>query len=109
MNEQRFKKRKTGMSLDKNDFLHLCRLSRLAPDPAVQEEMAQQCSSILAYMDKLAEVDTTGVEPLYSPVIHECAFRDDTAVRRCDRADILAGAPATDGAFFIVPRIVEGK
>ena len=25
------------------------------------------------------------------------------------RADILAGAPATDGAFFIVPRIVEGK
>ena len=31
------------------------------------------------------------------------------AVRRADRADILAGAPATDGAFFIVPRIVEGK
>lgn len=97
------------MSLDKNDFLHLCRLSRLAPDPAAQEEMARQCSRILAYMDKLAEVDTTGVEPLYSPVIHESAFRDDVAVRRCDRADILAGAPATDGAFFIVPRIVEGK
>ena len=58
------------MSLDKNDFLHLCRLSRLAPDPAAQEEMAQQCSSILAYMDKLSELDTTGVDPLYSPVIH---------------------------------------
>ncbi|HJD98328.1 Asp-tRNA(Asn)/Glu-tRNA(Gln) amidotransferase subunit GatC [Mailhella massiliensis] len=97
------------MSLDKNDFLHLCRLSRLAPDPSVQEEMAAQCSRILAYMDKLAEVDTTGVEPLYSPVIHESAFRDDIAVRRDCRADILAGAPATDGAFFIVPRIVEGK
>lgn len=97
------------MSLDKNAFLHLCRLSRLAPDDSVQEEMAQQCSRILAYMDKLAEVDTSGVDPLYSPVIHESAFREDTAVRRCDRADILAGAPATDGSFFIVPRIVEGK
>lgn len=97
------------MSLDKNAFLHLCRLSRLAPDDSVQEEMAQQCSRILAYMDKLAEVDTSGVEPLYSPVIHESAFREDTAVRRCDRADILASAPATDGSFFIVPRIVEGK
>ena len=97
------------MSLDKNAFLHLCRLSRLAPDDSVQEEMAQQCSRILAYMDKLAEVDTSGVEPLYSPVIHESALREDTAVRRCDRADILAGAPATDGSFFIVPRIVAGK
>ena len=97
------------MSLDKNDFLHLCRLSRLAPDHSVQEEMAQQCSRILAYMDKLAEVDTSGVEPLYSPVFHDCAFREDVAVRRCSRADILAGAPATDGSFFIVPRIVEGK
>ena len=97
------------MSLDKNDFLHLCRLSRLAPDDSVQEEMAQQCSRILAYMDKLAEVDTSGVESLYSPVFHDCAFREDVAVRRCSRADILAGAPATDGSFFIVPRIVEGK
>lgn len=97
------------MSLEKKDFLHLCRLCRLAPNPAVQEEMAAQCSRILTYMDKLSQVDTTGVEPLYSPVFHESAFREDAAVRRADRADILAGAPATDGVFFIVPRIVEGK
>ena len=97
------------MSLEKKDFLHLCRLSRLSPDPAVQDEMAGQCSRILSYMDKLSEVDTTGVEPLYSPVIHECAFRDDDAMRNCARSEILAGAPATDGNFFIVPRIVEGK
>ncbi len=97
------------MSLDKKDFLHLCRLSRLAPAASEQEAMAEQCSRILAYMDKLSEVDTDGVAPLYSPVFHECAFREDVAVRRCDRADILSGAPATDGSFFIVPRIVEGK
>ena len=97
------------MSLDKKDFLHLCRLSRLAPEASQQEKMAEQCSRILAYMDKLAEVDTTGVEPLYSPVIYECAFREDVAERRCEREAILADAPQTDGEFFIVPRIVEGK
>ena len=97
------------MSLDKKDFLHLCRLSRLQPDEAAQDAMAQQCSRILAYMDKLGEVDTEGVEPLYSPVIHESAFRDDVAERRAERSAILADAPQTDGSFFIVPRIVEGK
>ena len=97
------------MSLDTKDLLHLCRLSRLEPDASAQEEMAQQCSRILAYMDKLAEVNTAGVEPLYSPVIHESAFRDDIAERRAERAAILADAPQTDGSFFIVPRIVEGK
>ncbi|MBQ4615699.1 MAG: Asp-tRNA(Asn)/Glu-tRNA(Gln) amidotransferase subunit GatC [Mailhella sp.] len=97
------------MSLDRKDFLHLCRLSRLAPEESAQEEMAEQCSRILAYMDKLAEVNTEGVEPLYSPVIHESAFREDIAERRCERSSILADAPQTDGAFFIVPRIVEGK
>ena len=97
------------MAFTKQDFLHLCSLSKLAPAESEQQEMAEQCSRILAYMDKLAELDTAGVEPLYSPVLHECAFRDDVAVRRCDRADILRDAPQTNGDFFIVPRIVEGK
>ena len=97
------------MPLTQQDFYHLCSLSRLSPDPAAQEEMAQQCSHILNYMDKLSEVDTSGIEPLYSPVEHECFFRDDIAVRRCDRSAILNDAPVTDGVFFIVPRIVEGK
>mgnify|MGYP004680235663 CR=1 FL=1 len=97
------------MSLDTQALLHLYRLSRLKPDPQIQDEVAEQCSRILAYMDKLSEVDTHGVEPLYSPVLHESAFRDDVAERRCPRTEILANAPETDGSFFIVPRIVEGK
>ena len=97
------------MPLSKQDFVHLCKLSRLSPDSSAQEEMTQQCSNILSYMDKLSEVDTTGVEPLYSPVSHESFFREDKAERRRERQEILAGAPMTDGNFFIVPRIVEGK
>ena len=97
------------MPLTQKDFYHLCRLSRISPDPAAQEIMAQQCSHILAYMDKLSEIDTSGIEPLYSPVEHEIFFREDIAYRRCTRSSILNDAPVTDGQFFIVPRIVEGK
>ncbi len=97
------------MPLDRNDILHLCRLSRLKPDEAILDEMTGQCSRILDYMNKLSEVDTSGVEPLYSPVTHECPFREDACIRRSDRQDIMANAPESDGVFFIVPRIVEGK
>lgn len=99
------------------DFQHLCRLARLAPDEAKREQIAAQCSAILAYMDSLAEVDTTGVEPLYSPTLSPddeagaggAHVRPDAAERRRSREDILSGAPDSDGGFFVVPRIVEGK
>lgn len=101
------------------DFQHLCRLARLAPDEAKREQIAAQCTAILAYMDTLAEVDTRHVEPLYSPTLglddtasrgaDQSPVRPDMAERRRSREDILSGAPASDGTFFVVPRIVEGK
>ena len=51
-------------------------------------------------------LDTTGVEPLYSPVGHETPLREDVAVATCARDQILGNAPAADGQFFIVPKIV---
>jgi aspartyl-tRNA(Asn)/glutamyl-tRNA(Gln) amidotransferase subunit C len=102
------------MPLSLAEFQHLCRLASLEPDPSGQERMAAECAEILAYMDKLAELDTTDIEPLYSPtVLFENAFppagREDIATRRRKRGEILSGAPESDGVFFTVPLIVEGK
>ncbi|MCH5276917.1 MAG: Asp-tRNA(Asn)/Glu-tRNA(Gln) amidotransferase subunit GatC [Desulfovibrionaceae bacterium] len=101
------------------DFQHLCRLARLAPDEAKRDQIAAQCSAILTYMDTLAELDTTDVDPLYSPALclddaatrgeGAAPVRPDMAERRRSREDILSGAPDSDGSFFVVPRIVEGK
>ncbi len=92
--------------LTTDDMTHLARLARLAPEKDVLARFETQCADILAYMDILSEVDTTGVEPLYSPVEHATPYRDDVPERRRERQDILANAPETDGNFFIVPRIV---
>ncbi len=85
---------------------HLSRLSRLAPDAVTLERFSAQCGDILKYMDVLAEVDTSDVEPLYSPAQHVQTPRADEPERRRSRAEVLANAPETDGQFFIVPRIV---
>ena len=90
---------------------HLARLARLcllytsdaADDKA---KFGEQCADIIAYMDILAEVDTSAVEPLYSPVEHSTPYRADEPIQKNMHTDVLANAPETDGQFFVVPRIV---
>lgn len=68
---------------------------------------AKQFDDIVALMDTLAEVDTTGVEPLYWPLGSPAAPpREDVAIRHNTREELLRNAPEQDGEFFIVPRIV---
>ena len=45
---------------------HLARLARLAPEEGTLAKFGEQCADIIAYMDILAEVDTSAVEPLWS-------------------------------------------
>ena len=89
-----------------DEIRHIAELARLNPDPGQLEQFARQCADIIGYVDLLGEVDTTDVEPLYSPVDHGFAFRDDRAVPRTHREQMMKNAPETDGAFFIVPKIV---
>ena len=56
---------------------HLARLARLAPEEGTLAKFGEQCADIIAYMDILAEVDTSAVEPLYSPVEHSTPYRAD--------------------------------
>ena len=68
---------------------------------------AKQFNDIVSLMDTLAEVDTSGVEPLYWPLAAPVApLREDVAIRHNTREELLRNAPEQDGQFFIVPRIV---
>lgn len=49
---------------------HMAQLSRLAVSDEEKALFARQFGDILAYMDVLAQVDTSAVDPLYSPVSH---------------------------------------
>lgn len=93
-------------TISQADVAHMATLSRLHVSPDEQALFARQFGDILAYMDVLAEVDTTGIEPLYSPVQHEGTLREDEARHLRSREAVLANAPHGDGEYFVVPRIV---
>jgi len=97
------------MSLTVVEMQHLCKLAKLEPDLKLQELFVNQCGDILQYMERLEEVDTSNVEPLYSPVSHVARLREDVAIQHISKEEILSNAPQTDGNYFIVPRILEGK
>lgn len=97
------------MAASAQDLTHLCKLAKLSPDEKTLEKISHQFADIINYIDTLSEADTENVAPLYSPVFHESATREDKAVRRQTPDQILKNAPETDGTYFIVPRIVEGK
>ncbi len=85
---------------------HMAKLSRLVIAPGEEAVFARQFGQILGHMAILESVDTTGIEPLYSPLGTLCATRADDADNLRSRTEILANAPQTDGHYFIVPRIV---
>ena len=85
---------------------HMAQLSRLSLSGQEQELFARQLGDILGYMDVLAKVDTSAVEPLYSPAQHTSATREDVAAHVRTRQEVLANAPEADGEYFMVPRIV---
>ena len=94
------------MSISTDEVVKVAGLARLNLEPEKVEQFAAQFNDILGYMQKLNELDTSGVEPLYSPVTHETVYRDDVVRREFSREEILGNAPETDGRHFIVPRIV---
>lgn len=85
---------------------HLAQLSRIVVSAEEERLFCRQFGDILGYVEILNDVDTSGVEPLYSPVQHAGWLREDERRNIRDRSEILANAPETDGECFIVPRIV---
>ncbi len=97
------------MALTMQDMEYLCALAKIQPSQENLETYAGQCAKIIDYFNELSSVDTNEVEPLYSPVEHTIIFREDVALNKRTREEILSNAPSTDGNYFIVPKIVEGK
>jgi len=94
------------MKITPEQVAKVAKLSRLDLPQEKLELFAGQLGDILDYMDKLGELDTDSVEPMYSPVSHTTVFRKDEMKKEYSREEVLSNAPEQDGQFFIVPRIV---
>ena len=85
---------------------HVAALSRLSLTEEEKRRQEKDMGEILAYMDKLNELDTDGVEPMSHVFPLGNVFRADEVAASEDRAALLANAPDQRDGAFRVPRTV---
>ena len=93
--------------ISREEVQHVARLARLHLTDEEAERMREQLDAILAYIDKLRELDVEGVEPTAHAVPLVNVMRDDVLVPCLPQEQALANAPDRAGELFRVPRIIE--
>ena len=86
---------------------YISELSRLKLPQEEKERMTVELERIIAYMDTLNALDTSGVEPMSHVFPVKNVLREDEEVPSFDRSELLKNAPASDGEAFLVPKTVE--
>ncbi|MCS6780665.1 MAG: Asp-tRNA(Asn)/Glu-tRNA(Gln) amidotransferase subunit GatC [Geminicoccaceae bacterium] len=95
------------MSVDRATVARVADLARIAIPEDQLDHLASELSGILAWIEQLAEVDTSGVEPLRSVHPIRRTWRADEVTDGGCREAILANAPEREDGYFVVPRVVE--
>ena len=86
---------------------HLSGLARLKFDAAEKEEIKKDLQRMISFVDKLNELDTTGIEPLLHMTDEKNVFREDVPGGSVTREEALRNAPMTDGIYFKVPKVIS--
>jgi len=94
------------MSVTLNDLDKIAHLARLSISGKEKEKFLGQVNGILEYIEKLNEVDTTGVEPISNSLDIVNVVRNDIKKESLSPSDTLENAPAKKGDFFRVPKVI---
>ncbi len=82
-------------------------LAKLELSGEEKEQAKKDMGSMLDYIDKLGELDTTGVEPMSHVFAVQNVFREDVVTNGDARDEILANAPGEKKGMFMVPKTFE--
>lgn len=95
------------MKLTREEVQRIAVLARLRLTPEEETQLTEQLDHILAYMEKLDELDTSKVEPFSHVLDAVNSLREDKVTNRPNADALLANAPDRDNSFFKVPKIIE--
>ena len=96
------------MIIDNTLLEKLEKLSMLKIKDDKREELANQLSEILAYVENLSELDTDNLSPSFSTLDGGTPMREDIPQKQPEIVkDIFSHAPKAEDDFFIVPKIIE--
>lgn len=89
------------------DIKYVAQLARISLTPDEERKIGAQLSHILGYIEKLRELDVTGVEPTAHAMPMTNVTRPDEVRPSLPHDDALRNAPAQANGLFMVPKIVE--
>lgn len=99
------------MALTPQDVSRIAHLARLALAPAEEAKLLAQLNGFFSIVEQMSAVDTSGVEPLYTPLSAvqqvQLRLRDDVVTESNQREANQRSAPAVEDGLFLVPRVIE--
>jgi aspartyl-tRNA(Asn)/glutamyl-tRNA(Gln) amidotransferase subunit C len=99
------------MALTPDEVSRIAQLARLELSGEEQSAMLTQLNEFFEIVEKMRAVDTSGVEPLYTPLsaIEDVTLRlrEDAVTESDNREANMANAPARDEGLFLVPKVIE--
>jgi aspartyl-tRNA(Asn)/glutamyl-tRNA(Gln) amidotransferase subunit C len=95
------------MALDKATVARIATLARIKVPESDREHLAGELSHILTWVEQLAEVDTSGVEPMASVAEMTLPMREDVVTDGGRPDTVLGNAPNSLHGFFTVPKVLE--
>jgi aspartyl-tRNA(Asn)/glutamyl-tRNA(Gln) amidotransferase subunit C len=95
------------MSIDNDTAAKVAKLARIRVNPEALPALAEDFNKILGFIEQLAEVDVTGIEPMVSVTPMRLKRRADVVTDGNMQEKILSNAPDAREGFFAVPKVVE--
>jgi aspartyl-tRNA(Asn)/glutamyl-tRNA(Gln) amidotransferase subunit C len=94
------------MSLTRQEVEKIALLARLRLPSDELDQLTVQLAQIVDYVEQLAELDVTDVEPMAHAIEQYNVFAEDNVEPALDRAAALANAPKHDGECYLVPAVL---
>ena len=99
------------MALSPTDVSRIAHLARLELQADEQAAMLQQLNGFFTIVEQMRAVDTSGVEPLYTPLSAlaevQLRLREDRVTETDQRELNQRSAPAVEDGLFLVPQVIE--
>lgn len=95
------------MTLDRKMVEKMASLARLKVDEGALDDLVDELSNIIGWMETLAEVDTDGTSPMTSAVETKLYMRSDDVTDGDIESKVLMNSQDADQGFYTVPKVIE--
>ena len=97
------------MQIDHKTVDEIAHLARLEFNDNSKNQIVSDLNNMLAFVNKLNELDTTNIEPLIYMTDEVNVLREDNVIQIITQQDALKNAPKKDSDYFKVAKVIEQK